>query len=400
LSGIEDVSAADFDGDKQPDVTLAHSITSGVTVLENRSRVVFSNSSHTLTLLPGTCGDITTDSYGGIVGATPCNQAAPGSRIAFWRESSVSGNLLAASTASLDVVEPRAIVSGDFIGFGASEYVVIDGSGGIGGLPVILGFSTVGGFDITTAVSGSGAFNGRFTDLGDPHAACAADMLGNGTLELVVANSSPSGVVVATGSPGGAFSQATPLLTDGIMAGTRDVSAVDWNMDGVMDLVTANTLSNSLSIFVQTSTQVFSPTPVINANIVAPQKVLGADVNQDGFMDLVCTSGDHVTILRGTALGNTTDFDVDVLPTGVGLTDLALGDLNGDALLDVVASAPSSPVLVFQQRPGGTFRPRPSGVINADVFTLSDVSGDGVLDLVGVNNSVSPSVLSIHFGAR
>lgn len=120
-----------------------------------------------------------------------------------------------------------------------------------------------------------------------------------------------------------------------------------------------------------------------------------ADLDGDGLTDLVVA--DHcrgVRVYRGN--GGTSWSDASLgIPTNVeGFNDVAVGDLDRDGVLDLVAvSAFSRGFLVLQGRPDGRFRVvQGTGlpeVGSGYEMELVDASGDGLLDVVASFNPVT-----------
>src|SRR5262249_34029004 len=131
---------------------------------------------------------------------------------------------------------------------------------------------------------------------------------------------------------------------------------------------------------------------------LSPQQPVAGDVNKDGIPDLVVplAGSDHIAVYLGLKQGGYAD--VILLSTTLNANSrqpvaLALGDLNGDGNLDIVAiSQLDNNAVVFLGNGDGTFQtalaPRTSvGQIPTDI-ALADINKDGALDLiVGHNGS-------------
>jgi len=126
-----------------------------------------------------------------------------------------------------------------------------------------------------------------------------------------------------------------------------------------------------------------------------PQSVAIADVNGDGMPDLVTTnsSSHNVSVLLGRGDGTFethTTFAVGSDPSSV-----AVADINGDGIPDLVtANASSHNVSVLLGRGDGTFEAQTTFAVGSypRSVAVADVNGDGTPDLVtanGVSHNVS-----------
>ncbi len=130
-----------------------------------------------------------------------------------------------------------------------------------------------------------------------------------------------------------------------------------------------------------------------------------ADVDRDGKPDLIAT-GASLSVLRGH--GDGTFAEAKSFKLGDTLRGLALGDLNGDGILDVaVASAGDDSVWVLLGAADGSFAPGApykAGVHPFEVV-IGDFNADGKADLAVSNESnrrpefdTKPGTVSIFFG--
>jgi len=251
-----------------------------------------------------------------------------------------------------------------------------------------------------------------------PHAAAAADFNGDGKLDLVFGGSS-NAVTVALGTGSGTFGNrifSPPFSTN---IGIGYLRAADFDLDGKMDVVVAG-ISELKVLFGNgdgtfgTGDGAFGGTVTLPT---APGPVEVADFNGDGIPDIAVMHrvGWTVGILLGNAdrtfsapveypLGT---FDCATYfpsgPCGGYETFLAIGDLNGDGVPDVVTVQPTNGektrvAVVLLGNADGSLRapvsyPLPElGYYQPnDSFVLEDLDGDGHLDLVvvpGYGNSV------------
>jgi hypothetical protein len=171
--------------------------------------------------------------------------------------------------------------------------------------------------------------------------------------------------------------------------GPVSVIAADINGDGKMDLVTANGRDGSISVLLGNGDGTFAA-PVTYPAGTDPVAVAVGDLNGDGFPDLVVadSAGNSVQMLLNNGGGS---FAAPVaIPDGTGPVAVILADVTGDGHLDVVvADEGDSKVAVLIGAGDGTFAapvfygtgPAPGWI------TAQDLSGDGRLDLVTANYS-------------
>ncbi len=128
----------------------------------------------------------------------------------------------------------------------------------------------------------------------------------------------------------------------------EDQAVADFNSDGRMDVLFVSSSSALHSIALQINSSTFSVTPI--NGIPAASSVAAGDFDNDGDIDAVITSiGSDDVILMNDGIGNFT-----MSQTLVGSnnnSDVAVADLNGDAILDlfIVNKAPSSHEVYFGQ---------------------------------------------------
>ena len=169
------------------------------------------------------------------------------------------------------------------------------------------------------------------------------DVNGDGQPDLVVANACQNvsctgngSVSVLFGKGGGRFK--APVTYDS--GGARAISCVigNLNTDGFPDLAVANFTSNTVGVLLNNGDGTFGG--AVPYNLPAyPHSLVLADLKGDGHADLVVgkENGGSLDVLLGNGDGT---FQPDVVypTTGGASWTVALADLNGDGLPDVVAA--------------------------------------------------------------
>jgi len=253
------------------------------------------------------------------------------------------------------------------------------------------------------------------------NAAATASLRGTGQpVDVVVTNwcsdinCTGGSVAVLLGNGNGTISM-TPVAysSGGLFADS--VAIADVNGDGKLDLVVANCGSSNQSNCVSTSNSgnvavllgngdgSFQPAVTYSLGASGATSVAVADLNNDGFPDLIVGTGSNTAGLVGVLIGNGngTFQTVQTYPSG-GLSPaaVAVADL-GNGKFDVVvgntwadSTETSSNVGVLIGNGDGTFQTAvayPTGGFFPDSIAIADVNGDGKPDMVVANSSVTSS---------
>ena len=226
-----------------------------------------------------------------------------------------------------------------------------------------------------------------------PVRVAAADFNGDGNLDLVVANSATNSVSVYLGNGSGGFGAKTDY---GAGAAPYAVAIGDLNGDGRLDIATASQ-SGIVSVLLGDGSGGFGTHTdyFIRADhgSTGGDGIVIGDFNSDGNPDLAVANAianfTNVSILMGIGSGTfgaSTDY-----PVGRS-TGVAEGDFNGDGKLDLVASEyTANAVAVMLNNGDGTFAAKvnyPTGATTISVAT-GDFNGDGKLDLVTANSAAN-----------
>jgi hypothetical protein len=241
-----------------------------------------------------------------------------------------------------------------------------------------------------------------------PFSLAVGDLDGNGTLDVVTANGSGT-LSVLLGNGNGTFQ---PRVDVPVGGAPRAVGVDDFNGDGKPDVVVAQQLTDTVSVLLGHGNGTFASPLVFPAGgkDFTPESMVVADVNGDKKGDLVI-KGDSVlesdAFQIGVLLGHGDGtFQAPLLgaaqPGGSG--DLAVGDFNNDGQQDVAVAdelgSPSGNLSVFAGNGDGTFQ----SLIRLDLLTggngpkgvaAADLNGDGLLDLVATNSGDNPGTVGV-----
>jgi hypothetical protein len=248
-----------------------------------------------------------------------------------------------------------------------------------------------------------------------------ADFNGDGipdiaALDLGSSSSNGNGVQIFLGSSKipGTFSAGASYSTGGSGAGGikngafNQIVTGDFNKDGHIDIAVANYASNTVSVLLNDGKGAGTFLPAVTYAVGGSgnaQTIATADVNNDGFLDLVVTNyafPGAVYVLLGQAKFPGTFAAA--APTTFPFNypgNIALGDLNGDGNVDLVVTIDDAAIgtglAVAQGNGDGTFQtpvlfpttlqdPKLNQAYPGDV-KIFDLNGDGKNDLVYSNAS-------------
>ena len=261
--------------------------------------------------------------------------------------------------------EPHSVAAGDLNLDGIPDLLVANA--GAGTVSVLIGV-------------GDGTFV-RGTDFEaspTPYFVGIADVNGDGRPDAIGAVS--SSIFVRLGNGDGTFGPRTDVALAGCAVG--EIQAADLNGDGRLDLAVTNNCSGLVHILLGHGDGSFQP-PLSYSADGSPLSCDIGDLNGDGRLDLVVSGGAAlaVSVFLGNGDGTflpRTDYGTDVAPISV-----RIGDFNSDTIPDLAVTTGEGRALdVLAGRGDGTFDPKhgyPTGPGYA--LAVGDWDRDGLLDL-------------------
>ncbi|CAF2592068.1 unnamed protein product [Rotaria sp. Silwood2] len=220
---------------------------------------------------------------------------------------------------------PQAVAASDVNGDGNADIIVANFDGNKVG--VFLG-------------TGHGTFSPQVTyptDAGSrPRSVVVADLNDDNKGDIIVANREGSYVAVFFNKGDGTFYPQVKYST-GAGSWPRSVVVADVNGDGTLDVIVANSRTNNVGIFLNKgdgtlATQTTLPTDPL------PRAVTVADINDDGKIDIlyISSANDNFGLYRNTGNGIFVLQGPYAVGAGSSPYGIAAADLNGDGKIDIV----------------------------------------------------------------
>jgi FG-GAP-like repeat len=226
------------------------------------------------------------------------------------------------------------------------------------------------------------------------HGIISADFNNDGILDIATDSWGVDSIVILNGDGKGNFSD--PVYHATGKHPYQRLRTADFNKDGNADIVTTNLDANSVTILLGDGKGNFSMHLFEAGN--TPFGLAVGDLNGDGNADLAVLNAptisggkpgkDGLSILLGDGKGNFSMMDGSPFETGLGPTRVAIGDLNGDGINDIAVCNYNSDFIsiYYMGKKAVQSSAHLSFGKHADGIAIFDIDGDGKNDIIATSS--------------
>jgi hypothetical protein len=272
---------------------------------------------------------------------------------------------------------PITLASADLNRDGAADLITLNAQSS--NISVLLGDST-GSFSAAT----------NYSVAGNPIDLVVGDFNGDSRSDMAVISFGTTGTLsIFLGYGDGTF--ASVLQTTPVNGPIFSLAVGDFNHDGKQDLAIAyqDNLTSQYEVRILDGQGNGTFTPEVAAYVLSegPLKLIAADFNSDGWLDLAVLGPNSVTVLTNN---NGTFSAAPPIAALGGADDILSADLTGDNIPDLAVLTRSSQLIVLPGMGTGAFGPAQAtalAISNPTDFVAGDFNADGHLDLAVTDNS-------------
>jgi len=213
----------------------------------------------------------------------------------------------------------------------------------------------------------------------DPKGIIAADIDGDGDMDVTTCNYESNNVSVLKNNGDGVFENAVNYNCGEASWG---ISGGDFDGDNDFDLAVTNLMDNTISILLNDGSGIFAE-PVSYAVDYAPTSLVGAKLNEDNYWDLAVATGGANTISILLANGDGSFANAVIYPSISAPWTIDAADIDSDGDNDVVVAGIDGPVKIyFNDGSGSLTGGQEFGDYHGGAFSIADIDRDNDLDIV------------------
>lgn len=238
-----------------------------------------------------------------------------------------------------------------------------------------------------------------------PYSIIVADLDNDTNLDIVTANCDGDTLSVLLASSDGTFTDDITYPIDEYSSCPVCVSTADFNNDGVLDLVSADYNSATISIFLGNGNGTFQDCTTMSTKGYSPNWLIVEDLNKDKLQDIVFVSSEYsaIGVFLSSTNGSFGDIELYSYNIHTGPTSLVTVDVNKDNNPDIIiVNADYPSITIFYGDAGGQFAAQENidleVVSNSLSIATGDFNNDGEMDVVTTNSGTDDiSVLLLYY---
>lgn len=289
---------------------------------------------------------------------------------------------------------PASMSSGDFNKDGRVDIIVSNfGTNDVG---IFLGYGNRQFSPLRTFSTGNDSM---------PISVVAADFSNDGCLDVAVANYGTNSLGILLGFGNGSFSS-QKIYSTGNNSNPFSIATADFNRDGKLDIVVANTGIDSVGVFLGNGDGTFSSQDIhFTGTDSRPISVIAFDFNNDGGVDIAVANHGrgNIGVFLGYGTGRFTSQNTHLTGANSYPRSLAAGDFNNDHCRDIaVVNAGTSTVGIFLGYGDGDFSSQTIYSLHMNSKPISivtdDLNNDGRLDIVVANADTDDVAVLLGYG--
>lgn len=233
-------------------------------------------------------------------------------------------------------------------------------------------------------------------------AIAVADFNHDGNPDLVTANLLTNDISLILGNKTGSFTSVGTFKTE-LGMGPRSIVVGDFNRDGSLDVATADFITSTVSVFLANPIAggfSIATNFALGDGAIGPIFITTTDLNKDGILDLVTAnfSTANISILFGDGVGGFGNINKLELAPTIGPRSIVVNDFNRDGNADLaIANFNTNNISLLLGNGSGGFSPQVVLDLQGGQMPFSivaaDFNRDGFVDLATSNNSNNISVL-------